>query len=138
MKAHTRLWIDHRGILVDAPPSTGYLVAMNGQDVPQRFIDAYGLEMMDGKVVQRGKEAETPKSTPDALIADRDLFVTRKGELVDEKPEDGIFITEKGAKVITEYVNAYNLEEQDGRIVQKEMPPAKNKKMGRPKTKAAK
>jgi len=136
MVAHTRLWIEDNGQLTDAPPSRGVLLAPNGGDIPARFVERYHLSVVDGKVVQKGKPAKTPKSTPDPLIADRDLWVTSEGAVVEEKPsEGGNKIATNGEKISRGYVTMHNLISSDGKIVQKSIAKPKDKMMRRPPNK---
>ena len=128
MVAHTRLWIDDDGKLTDAPPSRGVLIARNGGDIPERFIKTYHLSLFEGRVVQNGKPAKTPKSTPDALIADRALWVTKDGVVVDEKPApDAVQIATAGEKIPRGYQVAHKLVIHEGRVVQKQAPKPVNK-----------
>lgn len=128
MLAHTRLWIDEKGRLCATPPSSGQLLATKGQDIPGHVADRYNLSTVDGEVLQNGKPALTPKSTPDALIADRDLWVQKGGKLLDETPETGgVRLAVKGERVPRGYVVMYNLMMRSGRVVQKAVRKAENK-----------
>lgn len=123
MKAHTRLWIDHRGRLCDQPPTSGVMIATGGGDIAERFVRAHDLTVVDGKVVQRTRPTLSPDSTPEPLVADRLLYVTADGGLVDRKPkEGGVKIASKGEKIPRGYVTMHNLEVKDGKIIQKSIP----------------
>lgn len=117
MVAHTRLWIDDSGKLTDAPPSRGVLVAKNGMEIPPAVAKRHGLSVIDGRVVQGGKPAATPKSTPDALIADRTLWVDADGVLSDSGP--GVKLADAGEKIPRGYQVEHKLFERDGRVEQK-------------------
>ena len=127
MTAHSRLWIDDQGRLCETPPTQGVLLATEGQRLSGRLIAEHDLEEKDGKIRQKGKAAATPKSTPDALIADRTLWVTSKGVLTDSSPTKGIKIADKGEKIPRGYVVSHNLKETDGKIVQKSITKPENK-----------
>lgn len=120
MKSHTALWIDIKGCLCDTPPSSGLKLAnMAGVEIPPHIARQYDLSMRDGMVVQNGKKPLSPKSTPDPLIADRDLWLTSEGKLADKEPEKGIAIALKGEKIPSQYVHEHNLVDRGGKIGQK-------------------
>jgi hypothetical protein len=129
MKAHARLWIDAGGNLCDRPPGAGLLIASaKGADIRQRFVDRYHLTQEGGVVRQNGKDPRSPESTIPLLVADRDLFVTSDGVLVDAKPErGGMKIADANWKIPREYEQGYNLEMRDGKVVQKSVPKPPNK-----------
>ena len=128
MIAHTRLWTDDKGRLCATPPLTGRLLAVKGQDIPAPVAARYHLSTVDGEVRQKGKSALTPKSTPDALVADRDLWVAKGGELLDEIPKTGgVRLAVAGEKVPRGYVVMFNLMEHNGKICQKAARKADNK-----------
>lgn len=128
MVADRRLWIDQDGKLCEAPPSVGMVLAKKGADIFPRHVNEFHLDVVDGVVVQNGKAALSPESTPPALIADRTLFIEQgTHKLVSKKPTEGIKIADKGEKIPRTYVNEYNLSEVDGEIVQKSIPKAPNK-----------
>lgn len=128
MIAHARLWTDDQDRLCSTPPTTGRLLAAKGQDIPAPVADRYHLSTVDGEIRQNGKPALTPKSTPDALIADRDLWVAKGGVLLDETPKTGgVRLAVKGEKVPRGYVAMYNLIARNGKICQKAARRADNK-----------
>lgn len=127
MTAHSRLWIDSNGRLCETPPSGGVLLATEGQRLSSRLITAHGLEEKNGKVRQNGKAALSPKSTPDALIADRTLWIDVKGTLTDEPPPHGVKIADKGERIPRGYVVMHNLSMKDKRVVQKAITKPDNK-----------
>ncbi len=129
MKADRRLWIDDKEQLTDTPPSRGILIAAKGADIFPRHIEAYNLSVIDGRVCQGGKPARSPKSSPDRLVAHRDLFITKEGELRVKPPGDrGFKIADKGDKIQIEYVQNYGLlVNEKGEVVQKKTPKAPNK-----------
>jgi len=142
MKADRPLWIDDKGRLCDAPPSSGIKIAgVAGFDIPQRFVDLYALDIKAGRVVQKGREPISPKSTPDAIVADRDLWIDSDGALSDDPiPEgSGIKIASKGEPVSSYYVKEHGLAEKDGQIVQtKAVKKAENKAVESAPNKSAK
>lgn len=128
MKAHTLLWIDGKGRLCDAPPTAGIkIAAFVGDTIPEYIVKRHDLEVQGGKVVQKGHEALTPKSTPDALIADRTLYVNNDGELVESAPAHGIKLADEGEVIATFYVVQHHLGIKDGKVVQKQKPKPDNK-----------
>ena len=127
MVAHSRLWIDTKGRLCETPPSGGVLLATEGQRLHDREIEAHGLEEKGGKVRQKGKAAARPQSTPDALIADRTLWVDSKGVLTDTPPGHGVKIADKGEKIPRGYVVMHNLRDKDGVVAQKAVTKVDNK-----------
>lgn len=127
MIAHARLWIDDDGVLCDAPPSGGVMIATAGAEVPPRFVIEHRLTERDGKVVQQGHGTRHPKSKEAAIFADRQLYVGKDGVLSDVKPVGGMAIAAEGEKISPHYVQAYNLTEKDGKVVQKRKPKTDNK-----------
>lgn len=128
MKAHARLWIDAGGHLCDRPPGGGQLLASGpGADIPPDVAERFHLADVEGRVTQNGKAAQSPDSTIPLLVADRDLFVTSEGVLVDEKPDAGMKIVDAGWKIPREYEQTYHLEMLDGKVVQKSVPKPANK-----------
>ena len=138
MKADRPLWIDGRTKkLCDRPPSTGYKIAGTaGQGIPGNIIAEFDLRLVDGKVTQGGEPAASPESTPPALVADRELHADDNGTLFDEAQGTGIKIADPGKKIPVEYIRRYNLEIEEGRVVQKKKPNLK--KTDEPDNKAAK
>lgn len=128
MKAHTILWIAAGGLLCDAPPTAGMkIAAFAGDEIPNDIVRLYGLEIVGGRVTQRGKDPQTPKSTPDALIADRALYINNAGQLVESAPAYGIKIADEGDAIASFYVVQHKLEIKDGRVMQKKQTKAENK-----------
>ena len=126
MVAHKRLWADSDGVLCDQPPSSGTLLAKQDADIPERFVRLYNLVERDGRVTQNGKAAISPETTPDALIADRDLWVTKAGVVVDKPPEaTAVRVAVAGEKIARGYQAEHGLIARDGRVVQKGAPQAK-------------
>jgi len=128
MIANARLWLDDKDRLCSTPPTTGRLLAVKGQEIPAPVATRYNLSTVDGEILQKGKPAQTPKSTPDALIADRDLWVAKGGVLLDEIPvTGGVRLAVAGEKVPRGYVVMYGLVEHNGRICQKAVRATYNK-----------
>ena len=128
MKADRPLWIDAKGNLCDRPPSTGYKIAGNtGQDISGSIMQKFGLSIAGGKVVQHGEAAKSPESTPPPMIADRELFADKDGELFDEPQGTGIKIADPGKKIPVEYIRRYSLAVEGGKVVQKKKPDQKKK-----------
>ena len=131
MIAHSTLWIDHKGRLCETPPMTGSLLAVAGNGIGPDMIAKHDLGIVDGKVGQHGKPALQPKSTPDPLFADRTLWCTSEGILVDDKPEKGgVKLAVAGEKIPRGYVIMHRLASRDGVIRQKSAPKADNKMVG--------
>ncbi len=103
------------------------LLATEGQRIHEKLVDAHGLQEKGGKIVQNGKAALTPKSTPDPLVADRTLWVDSDGVLTDTPPAHGVKIADSGEKIPRGYVAMHNLSDRDGKIVQKAITKVENK-----------
>lgn len=119
MVTRERLWLDNKGQLCATPPVTGVLLAAPGQDIPAPIADEHQLSVgKGGAILQSGRPARRPKSSPDAIIADRSLWVTPEGELVDEPPAiGGVKLAEVGEKVPLGYVVAHKLSVKNGKVV---------------------
>ncbi len=138
MKSDRALWFDQKGRLCDRPPSTGLKLAnMAGVEIPPHIAKQYELIVKDGRILQRGKLPLSPKSTPDPLVADRDLWITREGELVDEEPEKGISIARRGDKIPSQYVSEHKLVEKGGKIEQKGAKKPEDKQKKKPANKGS-
>ena len=128
MKADRPLWIDSKGVLCDRPPSTGYKIAgIAGQGITAHIVRKFNLTETDGKVTQGGEAAESPESTPPPMIADRELHADDNGTLYDEPQGTGYKIADAGRKIPVEYIRRYNLEIEEGKVVQKKKPNLKKK-----------
>lgn len=137
MKSDRALYLDSKGRLCDAPPSSGIKIAsIAGVEIPAWVEKEHHLSIKDGCVVQNGKDPTTPKSTPDPLIADRRLWITAEGKLVDEEPTKGIKIAEEGDKIPAYYVSEHNLFRSNGRIGQKGRGKPEDKQRKKPKNKS--
>lgn len=131
MVAHTTLWIDAKGVLVDGPPASGMKLPAGGE-IPQHLAKRFELELVDGKIVQHGRAARAQApSTPPPMIADRDLFLAPDGTLADT----GVKIVSAGAEVAMHYISEYGLEQKDGKVVQKARKAPANKSIEDPPNK---
>lgn len=137
MKSDRALWIDSQGRLCDAPPAVGSgikIASIAGVEIPAHVEKEFNLSIKGDRVVQKGKEPVTPKA-PAPLIADRDLWLTSEGVLVDKEPEKGINIAGKGEKIPAYYVSEHNLVDSAGKISQKGVAKADTKQAAKPKNK---
>lgn len=137
MKADRPLWADLKGRLCDAPPSTGFqLAAFAGQEIHVRLVQRYGLQEIDGKVVQPGQEIQHPVSTPPPMVADRELFATPDLQLHDSEVAGSIKLCDAGAEIPQEYIDRYGLREKEGKIVAtKAVKQPENKMVAQPENK---